>query len=93
MRFWGIAEATIEGLAFGARSSREADEVSRPRCLSTRQKKEASPVKKKSMRFWGIAVATIEDLAFGVRSSREPDGVGQRVCLSGASYAAAEKSE
>jgi len=29
-RFWGIAEATIEDLAFGARSSREADEVSRP---------------------------------------------------------------
>ncbi len=36
---------------------------------------------------------TIEDLAFGIRFSREPDGVGQRVCLSGASYAAAEKSE
>jgi len=44
-------------------------------------------------RFWGIAEATIEDLAFGVRSLREPDGVGRRVCLSGASYAAAEKSE
>jgi hypothetical protein len=40
-----------------------------------------------------MSVATIEDLAFGIRSSREPDGVGRRVCLSGASYAAAEKSE
>jgi hypothetical protein len=40
-----------------------------------------------------IAIATIEDLAFGVRSSREPDGVGRRGCLSGASSAAAEKSE
>jgi len=45
-RFWGIAEATIEGLAFGAWSSREGDEVSRPRCLSTRQEKEASHVMK-----------------------------------------------
>ncbi len=45
------------------------------------------------MRFWEIAAATIEDLAFGVCSLREPDGVGRRVCLSGASYAAAEKSE
>jgi len=43
--------------------------------------------------FWDIAVATIEDLAFGIRSSRGPDKVGRRVCLSGASYAAAEKSE
>ncbi len=43
--------------------------------------------------FWEIATATIEDLAFGIRSSREPDAVGRRVCLSGASYAAAEKSE
>ena len=44
-------------------------------------------------RFWEISAATIEDLAFGSRSSREPDGVGRRVCLSGASYAAAAKSE
>jgi hypothetical protein len=49
-RFWGIDIATIEGLAFGARFSREADEVSRPRCLSTRQEKEASPVMKKNIR-------------------------------------------
>ncbi|MCK4646527.1 MAG: hypothetical protein KAU46_09760 [Candidatus Aminicenantes bacterium] len=35
-RFLGIAEATIEDLAFGARPLREVDEVSRPRCLSTR---------------------------------------------------------
>ncbi|NOR52618.1 MAG: hypothetical protein GQ536_00805 [Candidatus Aminicenantes bacterium] len=45
-RFWEIDEATIEGLAFGARPSREVDEVSRPRCLSTRQEKEASHVMK-----------------------------------------------
>ncbi len=44
-------------------------------------------------RFWEIDAATIEDLAFGIRSSREPDVGGRRVCLSGASYAAAEKSE
>jgi hypothetical protein len=44
-------------------------------------------------KYSGMSVATIEDLAFGIRSSREPDGVGRRVCLSGASYAAAEKSE
>jgi hypothetical protein len=43
--------------------------------------------------FWEIAAATIEDLASEVRSSREPDGVGRRGCLSGASSAAAEKSE
>ena len=49
-RFWGIDEATIEGLAFGARSSREGDEVSRPRCLSTRQEKEASHVMKENIR-------------------------------------------
>ena len=45
-RFWGITAATIEDLAFGARPSREVDEVSRPRCLSTRQEKEASHVMK-----------------------------------------------
>ena len=44
-------------------------------------------------RFWDIVEATIEDLAFGIRSSRESDRGGRRVCLSGASYAAAEKSE
>jgi hypothetical protein len=43
--------------------------------------------------FWEIAAATIEDLAFEIRSSREPDEVGRRGCLSGASSAAAEKSE
>jgi hypothetical protein len=43
--------------------------------------------------FWKTASATIEDLAFGVRSLREPDEVGRRGCLSGASSAAAEKSE
>ncbi|MGB2763914.1 MAG: hypothetical protein WBC02_11125 [Candidatus Aminicenantaceae bacterium] len=36
---------------------------------------------------------TFEDLASLNRSSRESDRVGRRVCLSGASYAAAEKSE
>ena len=40
-----------------------------------------------------MAVATIEGLAFLSRSSRAPDFVGRRVCLSGASYAAAEKSD
>jgi hypothetical protein len=49
-RFWGIAVATIEDLAFDVRPSGEADEVSRPRCLSTRQEKEASHVMKKSIR-------------------------------------------
>ncbi len=44
-------------------------------------------------RFWEIAAATIEDFAFGIRCSRVSDRVGRRVCLSGASYAAAEKSE
>ena len=33
-RFWGIAEATIEDLAFGIRSSREPDGVGRRVCLS-----------------------------------------------------------
>ncbi len=47
IRFWGMDDVTIEDLAFEVRSSREADEVSRPRCLSTRQEKEASPVMKK----------------------------------------------
>jgi hypothetical protein len=37
--------------------------------------------------------ATFEDLAFVFRSSREVDEVDLRVCLSGASYAAAEKTE
>ena len=37
--------------------------------------------------------ATIEDLALPKRSTRELDGVERRVCLSGASYAAAEKSD
>ncbi|MGB2764721.1 MAG: hypothetical protein WBC20_09955 [Candidatus Aminicenantaceae bacterium] len=37
--------------------------------------------------------ATLEDLASLNRASRRPDGVGRRVCLSGASYAAAEKSD
>jgi hypothetical protein len=41
----------------------------------------------------GMVKATIEDLAFGFRSSREVDRVDLRVCLSGASYAAAEKTE
>ncbi len=45
------------------------------------------------LEFWEIAVATIEDLAFDIRSLREPDEVGRRGCLSGASSAAAEKSE
>ncbi|NOR53373.1 MAG: hypothetical protein GQ536_04735 [Candidatus Aminicenantes bacterium] len=49
-RFWGIAEATIEDLAFEVRPSREVDEVDRPRCLSTRQEEEAGHVKKKSIR-------------------------------------------
>jgi hypothetical protein len=40
-----------------------------------------------------MAEATIEDLAFGIRSLREIHSVDRRVCLSGASYAAAEKSE
>jgi hypothetical protein len=44
-------------------------------------------------KYSGMDEATIEDLAFGIRSSREPDEAGRRVCLSGASYAAAEKSE
>jgi len=34
VRFWGIAEATIEDLAFGARPSREADEVIKKEELS-----------------------------------------------------------
>jgi len=37
--------------------------------------------------------ATFEDLASMNRSSRKPDKVGRRVCLSGASYAAAKKSD
>jgi len=37
--------------------------------------------------------ATFEDLASLNRASRKSDRVGQRVCLSGASYAAAEKSD
>ncbi len=41
----------------------------------------------------GMDEATIEDLAFPKRSTRELDGVERRVCLSGASYAAAEKSD
>ncbi len=49
-RFWGIAVATIEDLAFGIWPLREVDEVSRPRCLSTKQEKEASHVMKKSIR-------------------------------------------
>ncbi|NOR52704.1 MAG: hypothetical protein GQ536_01250 [Candidatus Aminicenantes bacterium] len=34
IRFWGIAVATIEDLAFGARSSREPDGVGQRVCLS-----------------------------------------------------------
>jgi hypothetical protein len=45
-----MAAGTIEDLAFGARPLREVDEVSRPRCLSTRQEKEASHVMKKNIR-------------------------------------------
>ncbi len=41
----------------------------------------------------GMDEATIEDLAFPKRSMRELDRVERRVCLSGASYAAAEKSD
>jgi len=37
--------------------------------------------------------ATFKDLASLNCSLRKPDIVGRRVCLSGASYAAAEKSE
>jgi len=37
--------------------------------------------------------ATFEDLASLNRASRKPGRAGRRVCLSGASYAAAEKSE
>jgi len=37
--------------------------------------------------------ATLKDLAFGFRSWREVDKVDLRLCLSGASYAAAEKTE
>jgi len=37
--------------------------------------------------------ATFEDLASLNHALREPDRVGRRVCLSGASYAAAEKSD
>ncbi len=33
-RFWGIAVATIEDLAFGVRSSREPDGVGQRVCLS-----------------------------------------------------------
>jgi hypothetical protein len=33
-RFWGIAEATIEDLAFGIRSSRGPDGVGQRVCLS-----------------------------------------------------------
>jgi hypothetical protein len=43
--------------------------------------------------FLGMEEATFEDLAFGFRFLREVDEVDLRVCLSGASYAAAEKSE
>ncbi len=43
-------DVTIEDLAFGAWPMREADEVSRPRCLSTRQEQEACHVIKKSIR-------------------------------------------
>jgi len=49
-RFWGIATATIEDLAFEVWPSREVDEVSRPRCLSTRQEKDTSYVMKMSIR-------------------------------------------
>ncbi len=49
-RFWGIAEATIEDLAFEVRHSREVDEVSRPRCLSTIYEKEAGHVMKMNIR-------------------------------------------
>jgi len=45
------------------------------------------------LRFLGVEEATIEDLAFGFQSSTEVNGVDLRVCLSGASYAAAEKTE
>ncbi len=34
IRFWGIAKATIEDLAFGVRSSREPDGVGERVCLS-----------------------------------------------------------
>ncbi|MGB2762882.1 MAG: hypothetical protein WBC02_12945 [Candidatus Aminicenantaceae bacterium] len=37
--------------------------------------------------------ATFEDLASLNLASRKPDRIGRRVCLSGASYAAAEKSD
>jgi hypothetical protein len=40
-------DVTIEDLAFEVRHSREVDEVSRPRCLSTRQEKDSSHVMKK----------------------------------------------
>ena len=43
-------DVTIEDLAFEVRPSREADEVSRPRCLSTKQEKDASHVMKESIR-------------------------------------------
>jgi hypothetical protein len=46
----GMDDVTIEDLAFGVWPSKEADEVSRPRCLSTRQEKDAGYIMKKSMR-------------------------------------------
>jgi hypothetical protein len=45
-----MAAGTIEDFAFEGRPSREADEASRLRCLSTRQKEDASYVMKKIMR-------------------------------------------
>ena len=52
-RFWGIAEATIEDFAFEARPLREVDEVSRPRCLSTRQEKRSESRYEKESISWG----------------------------------------
>ncbi len=46
----GMDDVTIEDLAFEVRPSREVDEVSRPRCFSTRRKKDACHVMKESIR-------------------------------------------